>query len=188
MPGYLAAYRTATWRIFKELAHPSKPINTKPPVMLLKDYSQLNRYFTSHNQGVSMASVTKSFLRTHFKAYRILVNKSDVLLPLGLNFKYYDIESGIWLEDLNKPLTFQHICGIHIPRSLRDSILPKSEHPNASEIGPSSYEVVANETKCPSEVSIHEFASFQRLLSGNSRRWLTIVSIISICRLLFIQG
>lgn len=177
IPEYLAAYRNATWMIFKELAHPSKPIS-KPPVMLLKDYSQLKRYMSSEVQGVSMASSKKSFRQTHFKESPITVPLSEVLHPLALDFNYYDAEGGIWLKDLDKQLTFQHLCGIHIPRSLRDSIFPKSEHPSVSENGPSSYEVVANETKCPPKISVHEFASFQRLLSGNSRRWFTMVSTL----------
>lgn len=41
IPNFLAAYRNATFRIFSDLGHPSKPRASSPPVMLLKDYLQL---------------------------------------------------------------------------------------------------------------------------------------------------
>lgn len=181
IPNFLAAYRNATWKIFK-LAHPSKHVG-EPPVLLLRNYSQLTQYLTSKNQGISMASAKKSFLQTHYKEIPITVKLADVLLPLGLSFHFYDAQSGIWAKDLDKPLTFQHLCGIHIPQSLRDSIFPVSEHPMVSETSVSSYEIIANDTRCPPQTSVHEFSAFQRLLSGKSLslRWFTMVSLLFSC-------
>ena len=175
IPSYLAAYRNATWRILSSLGHPSKPRVTSQPVMLLKDYSQLKLYAERIVDGVSLASKKKSFLQTHYKAMKMKVNQSDIVLPLGLDFSFYDIKSGIWLKDLDKPLTFQHHCGIHVPRSLQVSVMPLPVHPAPNTDGPSSYEIVASQTKCPPDVSIHEFTAYQRLLSGSTRRWLTML-------------
>ena len=175
VPNFLAAYRNATFRIFSDLGYPSKPSDSSPPVMLLKDYSQLQRYMKPAVNGVSLASKKKSFLQTHFKALKMKVNLSDILLPLGLDFAYYDIKSGVWLKDLDKQLTFQHLCGIHVPRSLQASVIRSSAHPPPSIDGPSSYEIVASHNRCPSDISVHEFTSYQRLLSGKTRRWLTML-------------
>ncbi|KAF8867182.1 hypothetical protein BDZ45DRAFT_609382 [Acephala macrosclerotiorum] len=174
-PSFLTAYRDATFRIFSNLGHPSKPSAPSPPVMLLKDYPQLQGYMKSTVNSVSLASTKKSFLQTHFKAFKMKVDLSDILLPLGLDFAYYDIKSGVWLRDLDKQLTFQHLCGIHVPRSLQTSVIPTLVHPAPSTDGPSSYEIMASQTKCPSDISIHEFTSYQRLLSGKTRRWLTML-------------
>lgn len=125
--------------------------------------------------GISLASPKKSFLKTHYKAYQMKVKLSDVLFPFGLHFSYYDMETGIWLQDLDKPLTFQHLCGIHVPQGLQASVIPRVIHPEPSSDGPSSYEIVVSQTKCPSDMSIHEFLSYQRLLSGKNRRWLTML-------------
>ena len=174
IPSFLAAYRNATFRIFSDLGHPSKPRASSPPAMLLKDYSQLQRYMTSTVDGVSLASAKKSFLQTHFKAVKMKVGLSHILLPLALDFAYYDIKSGVWLKDLDRQLTFQHLCGIHVPRSLQ-AVIPSSVHPPPNIDGPSSYEIIASQTKCPSDISVHEFMSYQRLLSGKTRRWLTML-------------
>ncbi|KAM3068070.1 hypothetical protein ACMFMF_009436 [Clarireedia jacksonii] len=175
IPKFLAAYRDATFKIFSNLGHPYKPDTSPSPAMLLKNYSQLQPYFTSVQNVISLASMKKSFLQTHYKDIKMKVALSNILLPLGLDFAYYDTKSGVWLKDLGRQLTFQHICGIHIPRSLQASVIPLSIHPLPTVDGPSSYEIIASQTKCPPELSIHEFMSYQRLLSGKNRRWLTML-------------
>ena len=175
IPNYLVAYRDATFRIISDLGYPSKPSATLPPAMLLKDYSQLQGHMKSTVRGVSLASAKKSFLQTHFKAFKMKVDLPDILLPLGLDFSYYDATSGVWLKDLYRPLTFQHLCGIHVPRSLQASVMRPPVHPAPAIDGPSSYEIVASQTRCPSEISVHEFMGYQRLMSGKTLRWLTML-------------
>ncbi|KAL5325012.1 hypothetical protein ACEPPN_006134 [Leptodophora sp. 'Broadleaf-Isolate-01'] len=175
IPNFLAAYRNATFRIFSDLGHPSKPGSSSPPAMLLKDYSQLRGYIKSTMDGVSLASANKSFLQTHFKGFKMKVDLSNILLPLGLNFAYYDVKSEVWLRNLDKQLTFQHLCGVYIPRSLEASVIRSPVHPAPNIDGPSSYEIIASQTMCPSDISVHEFMSYQRLLSGKTRRWLTML-------------
>ncbi|TGO40912.1 hypothetical protein BHYA_0029g00210 [Botrytis hyacinthi] len=175
IPKFLAVYRNATFRIMSDLGYPSKPSNSSPPAMLLKDYSQLQYFMKPSPDGVSLASEKKSFLQTHFRALKMKVKLSDIILPLGLSFSYYDSKSGIWLKDLDKQLTLQHLCGIHVPRSLRASIIESPVHPNPSFDGPSSYEIIASQSKCPSDISVHEFMSYQKLLSVKTLRWLTML-------------
>ncbi|KAG4430699.1 hypothetical protein IFR05_013818 [Cadophora sp. M221] len=175
IPSFLAAYRNATFRIFSDLGHPSKPSASSPPTMLLKDYHQLQCYMKPTVDGVSLASAKKSFLQTHFKAFKMKVGLSDILLPLGLDFAYYDTKSRVWLKNLDKQLTFQHLCGVYVPRSLQASVIESPVHPAPNIDGPSSYEIVASQTRCPSDISVHEFMSYQRLLSGKTRRWLTML-------------
>ena len=173
VPSFFAAYRNATFRILIDLGYPGKP-PTSSPVKLLRDYTQLNPYMRLIPDGVLLASAKKSFLQTHFKAIKMKVSLSKITLPLGLDFAYYDTKSGVWLKDLSMPLTFRHLCGIHIPRSL-DRIIPSPRHPTPVMEGPQSYDIVASQSRCPSDTSIHEFTGYQRLLSGGSIRWLTML-------------
>ena len=175
IPSYLAAYRNVTWRILSDLGHPSKPVNSTPPAMLLKDYTQLQSFRKSTIHGISLASANKSFLQTHFKARKMKVELSDISSPLALKFSYFDMISGTWLKNLDKPLTFQHLSGIYVPRGLRLSIMPSVKHPGPNVDGPSSYQIVSSQTECPPDMSVHEFMSYQRLLAGNSRRWPTML-------------
>ena len=174
IPGYLAAYRNATWKIVSCLGHPSRPKSSRPPAMLLKDHTALWNYGRSSPNGIQLASTTKSFVQTHFKALKMMVDLSNVLFPSGLRLSYYDTESGIWLKELDKPLTFQHLTGVHCPRRLL-SVMPTQEQPSSDADALSSYEAMANQTKCPSDMSVREFMSHQRLRSGHNRRWLVLL-------------
>jgi hypothetical protein len=175
IPRSFAAYRNATWKIFM-LAYPTKP-QSGSPTKLLRDYDPLTAYASRHSTGITIASTSKSFRGTHYKVSkkRMKASKSDVLCPNGLNFSYFDMVSNTWVKDFDKPLTFQQECGVHVPLWLRSSVIPRSLHPSTVISGPSSYEIVASETQCPSSVSVHEFTACQRLLSGKTRRWPTML-------------
>ncbi|KAI0116069.1 hypothetical protein F4776DRAFT_319624 [Hypoxylon sp. NC0597] len=171
IPNYLSAYRNATWRILCALAHPSRPSKPTSPAVELKNCTPLRPYLTTEIQGISVASTVKCFEQTHYKFKNHKVPLSQVLLPLAAKFELYDHASGLWIKDLKKPLTFGHLCGIHVPRGLQTTILPGKQHPPRIIDGPSSYQVLANQADCPSSMSTHEFSTYQKLLGGKVRRW-----------------
>ncbi|EUC26942.1 hypothetical protein COCCADRAFT_10307 [Bipolaris zeicola 26-R-13] len=175
IPKSFAAYRNATWKILM-LAYPGKP-QSGSPTILLRDYDPLTAYASKQSTGVTIASTSKSFRGTHYKVgkKKMRASESDVLYPNGLNFSYFDTVSKTWIKDFDRPLTFQHECGVHVPPGLCSLLIPSSSHPPTVITGPSSYEIVASETQCPSDMSVHEFTAYQRLLSGNTRRWLTML-------------
>jgi hypothetical protein len=175
IPSFITAYRNSTWRLFA-LGYPVKPTSVSP-TKLLKDYEPLTAYGQKFLTGITIASMSKSFRGTHYKVVKkkMKASEADVLYPNGLNFFYFDMVSNTWIKDFDKPLTFQHLCGVHVPPGLRDSVMPVSMHPPTEIYGPSSYEIVASETKCPPNMSIYEFMAYQRLLSGKTRRWLTML-------------
>ncbi|ORY15467.1 hypothetical protein BCR34DRAFT_642957 [Clohesyomyces aquaticus] len=175
IPNFITAYRNATWKILK-LAYPTNP-TSEPPIMLLKDYKSLKKFGGGKiTTGITIASKTKSFLGTHYRVSkkRMKATEADVFYPNALSFCYYDTASEAWINDFDKPLTFQHLCAVHVPRDLR-VVIPESAHPTPEIPCPSSYEIVASENRCPPNTSINEFTAYQRLLSGKNRRWLTML-------------
>ncbi|XXH02381.1 hypothetical protein Hte_008756 [Hypoxylon texense] len=170
IPEYLSAYRVASWRICA-LAYPSRPAATSTPKIELMDCKPLQPYIKAEKRDISLASSVKCFSQTHYKFHSGKVPLSRVVLPLGANFELYDRGSQRWVKDFKEALTFQHLCGIHIPRGLSGTILPVVQHPPPTVDGPTSYEIQANQTECPSHMSLHEFSAFQKLLSGQARRW-----------------
>lgn len=175
IPRSFAAYRNATWKILM-LAYPRKP-QSGSPTMLLRDYDPLTAYASEKPTGITIASKSKSFRGTHYRVgkRKMRVSESDVLYPNGLDFSFFDMDSKTWVKEFDKPFTFQHVCGVHVPLWLRASAIPSSLHPPTVTTGPSSYEVVVSETQCPSNVSVHEFTACQRLLSGKNCRWLIML-------------
>ncbi|KAK3353831.1 hypothetical protein B0T25DRAFT_632188 [Lasiosphaeria hispida] len=177
MPGCLAAYRDATWIIMSRLAHPSRSgAPSATPHMRLTNYGPLKRFVKSEKRILSVASAKKSFLQSHYRQIKMKADRSAVLLPYSLDFRLYDAKSETWVGDLRKPLTFSHLCGVRIPAALQGSVFPLDAHPHHDPDGPSSYQAIANQARCPVNMSKHELLSYQRLLSGRARRWLTLLS------------
>ncbi|KAI0414956.1 hypothetical protein F5X98DRAFT_389453 [Xylaria grammica] len=169
IPGWLSAYRDATWLILSRLAHPQKP-KTKKPEVHLRECGPLKRFMQGKVNRLSMASKIKCFERTHYKFSKGRAPLTRVLLPFGATFKLYDSESDIWVEDLTSPLTLEHLCGIQTPRILLP-ILPRPHHPPTTVDGPSSYEIQANQAVVSTDIPVQVFSAYQKLLAGKRRRW-----------------
>ncbi|KAH6608878.1 hypothetical protein Trco_002224 [Trichoderma cornu-damae] len=174
MPKFLSAYRNATWKIVRDLAHPSRPPSASPHTSLGK-CPQLQHFMAADSSCISFASIKKCFSETHYNFNSGLVPLRKILLPFAADFDLYDHEAKVWVKDLCKPLTLQHLCGVHIPPGLFGSALKPESHPAPDFDGPSSYEIQANLTKCPPNMSAAEFSAYQKLLAGKSRRWLNIL-------------
>lgn len=180
LPQHLGVYREMTWSIIRDLAHPTWPKMDKKsePNLLFQNFLQLQRYMARPaGESLTLASVSKSFLQTHYKVsqFKQLDNREEVLLGFGPDFHLYDVQKDIWVENFDRDaLTFEHLCGVHIPSAL-DDIMPHAAHPPMVLSGPSSYQLLANQTRCPQNVPLHEFSACQRLLFGSSQRWVNIL-------------
>jgi hypothetical protein len=175
IPRAFSAYRKATWEILLFLIPTIQPKSSQAPEKMLKDYSQLASYY-GRPSDFSLASTTKSFLGTHYKSRSLPITAEKVLLPLGLRFAYYDSNREIWAEDIKRPLSFAHHFVLNIPRELPISKLYSSADFAADSNGPSSYEIVASASECPSDLTVHEFAAHQSLMAGRTRRWYSVLT------------
>lgn len=178
VPEFIAKYRSMSWSIITQFTYPNLPVS-KAQLYHLKEHTPLADAFSSPSNWlfrISMASSVKAVMQTHYRTQRMKTDIDSVLVPLGSRFQLYDSRLNIWVSDLDKPLTLAHWCGIHVPKSLVTTVLPISSHPVPNPDGPSSYAAVTSRPLCPQDMSVHEFEAFQRLLSGNSRRWLTMLT------------
>ncbi|KAK3347284.1 hypothetical protein B0T25DRAFT_614272 [Lasiosphaeria hispida] len=176
-PTYLSAYRDATWLILTSLAHPGRPCHTTAPKATLAQCGVLAAYRTGKKSPsrITLASRKKCFAQTHYRFSAGRAPLSEVLLPLAAEFELFDTLAGLWVGDLDKSPTLQHLCGIQVPAGLSATVLPACLHPEPEVEGPSSYQVLANQTECPSTMPVHEFSACQKLLGGHCRRWPNIL-------------
>ncbi|KAE8153499.1 hypothetical protein BDV25DRAFT_168741 [Aspergillus avenaceus] len=149
LPKAFSVYRSATWKIVSTLSNWTGSTRSTAPKVLLEAYSQLNTYHTKQGQGISLASDTKSYLGTHYKSRALPVTTTDILLPLGLRFAYYDTDREMWLRDFREDLTFAHHFSLKLPNCIQE---------------------------CPPKLSVHEFCAHQNAMSGKHRRWLSILT------------
>ncbi|KAK4064684.1 hypothetical protein Trihar35433_8201 [Trichoderma harzianum] len=175
IPLHLSIYRDETWKIFRDLAHPAR-LPFQSASTTLRECSHLQDFMAPHNRRISLASKKKCFIQTHYKFMTGLVPLEKIMLPFAADFQPFDHEAKIWVQDLFKtPPTLHHLCGVHVPVGLSSTVLRPQVHPAMNFDGPSSYEIQANITKCPPNMSVAEFSAYQKLLAGKSCRWLNIL-------------
>ncbi|RDA90702.1 hypothetical protein CP533_4956 [Ophiocordyceps camponoti-saundersi (nom. inval.)] len=175
IPLYLQAYRNATWQIRINLGQPPQPPSRSQPSSLIYENEQLRAYQTSVAHGITLASFTKSFRETHYRAQRMKCEWNSIDLPLGLSFEYYDIDSGTWVRDRRGSISFNHLCGLRLPQPMLNVSSSRPTDSRWSD-GPTSYDIVASIARCPPQMTSHEFMAVQKLLGGKQRRWITIVT------------
>ncbi|KAH7316968.1 hypothetical protein B0I35DRAFT_354831 [Stachybotrys elegans] len=173
MPGYLASYRAATWRLYL-LGSQVDSKDGGAPALLLKDFDQLKTF--SKPQGpFTLASGKKSFLQTHYNMLKLPKSAGEILRSFGPEFTYFDIASGLWADQLPKVPWFQHLLSSWITTGIPDPYGSADQSSSDKPYPPSSYEIMANESKCPPNVSLHEYSAFQRVVSGRASRWLVLL-------------
>ncbi|KAI0848819.1 hypothetical protein F5Y00DRAFT_270020 [Daldinia vernicosa] len=174
-PEALAQYRDATWAILYRVARQSQDSGVEPK-LCLQEYSGL-QFYAKVPGRITLASTTKSFLMTHYKERRKFpVELDQVCLPNGLKLAYFDKATRSWPGRREIRPTFEHHCKLTLPKSSPFSPLLESQSFNVYGNGPTSYEIAASPSSCPSSLSIHEYMAFQFLLSGKRRRWMTLLT------------
>ncbi|KAI1501698.1 hypothetical protein F5X99DRAFT_189010 [Biscogniauxia marginata] len=174
-PRALAAYRDTTWRILWDLASDTRESGIEPRVCL-HDYSELRDHDSSSSGSVTLASTAKSFLMTHWAIKRFPVELDQVCLPNALRYGYYDQFSKSWPGRKKMRPSFAHHCRLLLPKTSPFAPLLGTQSFAADGNGPTSYEIAASLSTCPQGISTHEYMSFQSLLAGKGRRWITILT------------
>ena len=139
--------------------------------MVLGDYSALKAFMKVPVGGVSLASTHKPFVSTHYKSVCFPVGLEDVCLESGLRWAYFDPATKIWCGRNTQKPSFAHHCHLNMPANSPFSFLQSSDNFALDSSGPSSYDIIASQTRCPSGLNVQEFMTYQTLLSGKNRRW-----------------
>ncbi|CAF3547431.1 unnamed protein product [Fusarium graminearum] len=175
MPATLCTYRKAVWKLYilgtAQLSHNKHGT----PKLLLENLEKLQKFAKSPSY-ITLASSKKSFSQTHYSQMRLPKRPSEVLFPFGAEFTYYDTSTSTWADQLPKVPWFQHLLGSWLPKGISDPYASgQSFVQDGRPYHPSSYAIVANEFNCPSELSVHEYSAFQRVVSARGRRWLVLL-------------
>ncbi|KAF2229858.1 hypothetical protein EV356DRAFT_570800 [Viridothelium virens] len=169
-PETFAVYRQVTWQILAALGIENQ-LQLTAPRIVLGDYSPLQPYNDSDVRSISLASTTKPFVMTHYASIRFPVSFSEVCMPNGLKLAYYDEATNLWPGRQSERPTFWHHCRLVLPRTSPFASLDGSSNFTMRVNEPTSYEIIASQTRCPQNSNIHEYMAFQGVLSGINRRW-----------------
>lgn len=112
---------------------------------------------------------------THYNTATFPVSLDQVIRPNALKYGYYHSQTKTWPSRLPAQASLSHHCRLSIPPSSPYAKLLSKKSFSVDGDGPSSYEIVANHTSCPSNLNSQEFSAFQSMLSGKSSRWITVL-------------
>jgi hypothetical protein len=172
LPKTFALYRDVTWNILGLLAHTNHPPQSAAYDTIHKYSGLLVFNKTGNSPIITLGSTTKSFRQSHYESVRLPTHISAVCHPNGLKLRYYDTSNELWVSNTVKSPSFAHHCEMIVPiESPFSSLCTSSSAFAAGGIGLSSYDILAEQTRCPDGVSVNEFMAFQNLFGGTSRRW-----------------
>lgn len=166
-PSTFSAYRDSTWLIIATFALAKKTPIEK--VSTLGNYRGLQSYSNRNPDLVTLGSATKSHYDCHYNELNFPVPLDTVCPPCGLNYQYFDQGTQNWILDF-RLTSFAANFDLALP-----SNSPYLSLSLSNKDWPSSNEILASQTKCPSNLNIHEFMAWQGLMSGIHSRWLCLL-------------
>ncbi|KAJ4298924.1 hypothetical protein N0V90_004167 [Kalmusia sp. IMI 367209] len=166
-PQPFAAYRDATWLLLATFGHP--PVQPCENVPILRFYSGVSHYIKPMKTQVTLGSKTKSHLDCHYSESGFPVALHLICRPCGLKLDYYDTVSQSWTKREERASFSRHTPLMLSPSS------PYQRVGISNGRWPSSNDIIASQTKCPSDLNVHEFMAWQGLLSGKHSRWLSLL-------------
>lgn len=168
-PAEFAAWRNLTWMLIHDLSRPRDTLGKKPHDHLTT-YSGLRSYCESSTSRIVLAASTKSITASHYRQVRYPVELEKVFCDHGLNWMSYDKARSLWIHDQTEIPSVSGKCQALVPngpyKNLQYAVNLTLHGQN---------EVLASQSKCNSELSLHEYIAYGSLRAdGEKTQWLNI--------------
>ena len=168
-PSEMVAWRNMTWMLIHDIGRSSKASGSLPAETLLK-YSGLRPFARKKASSISLASVTKSYTRAHYKKVKFPVEFDKCVVNNALKYKLWDAGSRCWLHDQKSTPSISVRCITQLPEgpytNLQYAVNATSHTQN---------QVIAEQRSCSTNISLPEFVSFGSLRADGERtQWLNI--------------
>ena len=168
-PFEMVAWRNMTWMLVHDIGRSSKTSGSPPAETLLK-YSGLQLFARNKASGISIASVTKSYTRAHYKEVKFPVEFEKCVVNNALRYRLWDAKSSCWLHDQESTPSIDIQCITQLPEgpytNLQYAVDATSHTQNR---------VIAEQGSCSADLTLPEFISFGSLRADGERiQWLNI--------------
>ncbi|KIY51106.1 hypothetical protein FISHEDRAFT_37737 [Fistulina hepatica ATCC 64428] len=179
----LAPYSFSTWRdqthrLIQEFSPEYSQVQRKGTTLFsLKSHANQcdNNFLNSicvPTSVVSVASYTKSFKTSHYGTIKLSRRpvESDVVKQHSLHWAFYDSSTGCWLAEILEKIEVRSACTPELVEGPYHSLamwtLPTTTHP--------PNKVVALQSQCPIEITLHEWEAFGTVRAGAKLQWKNI--------------
>ncbi|KAL8669967.1 MAG: hypothetical protein Q9168_005470 [Polycauliona sp. 1 TL-2023] len=169
IPEVYAAWQNFTWMLCNDLGR-EENVGGSDTAGRLSTYGGLARYFENGENRLILASTTKSVSGSHYRESHFPIPQKKVFSAHALYYKLYDRDCGCWVGDQTTRPSFDSMCQTILSeepyKNLQYTVDSTSHAQNA---------VLAAQTDCSPDLSIHEHISFGSLRAdGEKTQWLNI--------------
>ncbi|KAG7094406.1 hypothetical protein E1B28_008006 [Marasmius oreades] len=137
----------------------------------LQNYSGLSSFMSSfQSRRLMLASTTKSWGRTHYKSVGIPNTEGQVCLKNGLELRLFDTSDAVWISQPFAGVTISSDCTFLLPPGPYSNLqyaVDSTAH--------TSNEVLAKQSECSRDLTLHEYISFCSLRAGARLQWLNLL-------------
>ncbi|KDQ14082.1 hypothetical protein BOTBODRAFT_188010, partial [Botryobasidium botryosum FD-172 SS1] len=173
-PPAFGIWRSTTYYILFDICRTAQKDVAELPTYTLQGYRGLSAYVS---QGfftrITLASHEKSFYTAHYQYQNFPATEEDVLRPNGLKFRLFDDTHKRWAADSFGQCDVITFCTPLLPveSSAMQYAVTSTEH--------TQNQVLANQSKCRLDWSIHDYIAFCSLRSGGRTQWLNILRMLA---------
>ncbi|KAJ7272729.1 hypothetical protein B0H12DRAFT_592863 [Mycena haematopus] len=171
VPEPFGIWRDATYCLARNHSKPEDRNDPPPPAPILKDYPFLKYHFlpTYSKQRITIASTAKSLLQSHYRGHGFPCHESDIIQNHPLRYQLWDQVACEWLPSTFPLVDIRSSCTPDLPnpyKSLQWAMIATTHTPNY---------VIAQQSRCPPELSYHEWENFGHLRAGVRLQWRNIM-------------
>ncbi|KAF8597292.1 hypothetical protein BDV93DRAFT_596925, partial [Ceratobasidium sp. AG-I] len=171
-PETFRLWRDATYSILCDLGSSDRG-GLADPYYVLTDQDglgQRNPRLAISDCRITLASPTKPFVKSHYSIVRIPAREDRVCVNSGLSFRLFDTRKQMWAAGPFLGTSFVKYGTLSLSNDspyhhLRYALEGTSHNSN---------QVLADQSECPKELSLHEHIAFGSLRSGPRLQWMNI--------------
>ncbi|KAK8198156.1 uncharacterized protein BKA78DRAFT_247113 [Phyllosticta capitalensis] len=169
-PSGFASWRDTVWSIIQDLGR-GEPVQGSSVQATLFRYENLSHKASSKGQRITLGSMAKSFLVSHYRESKFPVALDSVLLKNALQYRLMDGSSLTWVTDQRDEPSFHASCvSLLPPGAYADSRLQDFVN---CRLAPN--EAIARQGDCAPGINHHEFLAFASLRAGERIQLLNVL-------------
>ncbi|KAF8166619.1 hypothetical protein K438DRAFT_1857045 [Mycena galopus ATCC 62051] len=169
VPEAFGIWRDTTYCLAQNHSEQEKQSDGSMAVVLEKYHFLKDRFIPPHSkQRITIASTAKSFLQSHYREHSFPCDESDIIQNHPLRYRLWDRVADKWLSSVFPVIDIRSACTPDLPKpynTLKWTMLSTCHTPN---------DVIAQQSKCPLELSYHEWENFGHLRAGVRLQWRNI--------------
>ncbi|KAH8699393.1 hypothetical protein GQ44DRAFT_632794 [Phaeosphaeriaceae sp. PMI808] len=172
-PKSISVWRDSTYYILVDVftAVSAKPRNAQRTGKYhLRTYGGLRPYCASQSSRIELASAAKPFAASHYREMNVSnATQSNICVEHALRYDVYDSHTEILAREFMDHYGIRGKCSQKLPQGpyqcLQYSVNDTKHFPN---------QIIADQSTCPPEISIHEFLAFGHVRAGHRLQWQNI--------------